>query len=97
MYYQKLKDKITFKVNTSVMNMDTRFDKAMSRLEKEFASYREKAILEDVESIEVNAHIYPGDRYITANVYDTKGDGFQFIIEHETDSQVKHKPGEITG
>ena len=94
-YYKKLKDKITNKTN---FTLDGRtFNAAMGALEKK-AGYREKAILEDVESVEIEEHGYPMDHYVTANIYNTEGNGFQIIIRHDRkDRGTAHKPGDITG
>lgn len=63
----------------------------------ENAGYREKAVLDDLKTIELNSHVYPGDRYVTADLYNTEGDGCQIIVLHETNQKRGYKPGDITG
>ena len=94
-YFQKLKDKIT---NKTSFQLDGRtFNAAMAGLERN-AGYREKSILEDVESILIEEHAYPQDRYVTASVYNTDGEGFEFIVKHDRkDRGTAYKPGDITG
>ena len=94
-YFQKLKDKIT---NKTDFQLDGRtLNAAMAGLERN-AGYREKAILEDIESIEINAHTYPSDTYITASLYNQDGEGFEIIIKHDRkDRGTAYKPGDITG
>lgn len=94
-HFKKLKDKI---VNKTDFKLDGRtFNAAMASLEKN-AGYRESAILEDVESIEIETHVYPNERYITASVYGKDGNGFEFMVKHERkDRGTAYKPGDITG
>lgn len=63
----------------------------------ENAGYREKSILEDLKAIELSSHVYPGDRYITADLYNSDGEGCQIIVLHESDKKGAYKPGDITG
>ena len=94
-YFQKLKDKIK---NKTDFQLDGRtFNAAMAGLERN-AGYREKSILEDVNEIHIEEHGYPMDRYVTADIYNTDGDGFQIIIKHDRkDRGTAYKPGDITG
>lgn len=92
-YYRQLKDKITN--NTKHTVLDVRFNQAMLAAKKN-AGYREEEILNDIQSVEINGHIYPGDRYLTATVFN-KENSFDFIIEHETDRKNGYKPGDIVG
>lgn len=95
MYYNKLKDKIKNNTNYT-LGMDTKFNQAVLAAKRN-AGAREEAILSDISSIEINGHIYPGDKYLTADIYNTEGEGIQIIIEHETDRKGGYKPGDITG
>ena len=66
---------------------DEKFYKALDGL-KENMSNREKLIMDNVKDIVIDE----GDDYLLAEVYDVKGNSFDFIIEDE-----HRKPGHISG
>ena len=94
-YFKKLKDKI---VNKTEFKLDGRtFNAAMAGLERN-AGYREKAILENVDEIEIVEHRYPMDHYVTASLYGNNGSGIEIIIKHDKkDRGTAYKPGDIVG
>ena len=93
-YYTELKDKIEFKKDVKLSSFPRRFNQALSSVERE-GGYREKTIMESIGSIEINEH---GNGIITADIYNTEGDGFQCIVDHiPTEGRPHYKPGDITG
>lgn len=97
MLYDKLMEIIVNKPE-DMPGFNEKFKKAVNGLEKNAAN-REKSILEDASEVYVKYQVSPQDYYLTANVYDSEGDGFQFMIEHRDHEQKRsfHKPGDITG
>jgi hypothetical protein len=77
--------------------IDTELCHAILASKKNNFGYREQSVYDNLASIEINSHVYPGDRYITADLFDTEGNGFQMIVRHETDRKNGYKPGDITG
>jgi hypothetical protein len=77
--------------------IDTELNKAILAGRRNGFGYREQSVYDDLASVEINSHVYPGDRYITADLYDSNGDGFQMIVRHETDRKGGYKPGDIIG
>jgi hypothetical protein len=94
-YYNQLKGRI--KNNTGYnLGMDVKFNQALLGAKRN-AGYREETVLSDISSIEINGHIYPGDKYLTADIFNSEGEGIQIIIQHETDRKGGYKPGDIIG
>jgi hypothetical protein len=97
-YYRQLNLEGKIKNNTKyTLGMDVRLNHAILGAKRN-AGYREEAVLNDIASIEISGHIYPGDKYLTADIFNTEGDGIQIILEHETDRRGGgYKPGDIVG